>query len=177
MGDQPDSSESFRSSERVHRNRSGQTNRIEAVYRQQHEKLWRSLYAFTGNRELASEAASETVAQALGRGEQLRDPSAWIWKTAFKVASGLLASESSYRSLSDVESAWSQEPSEQDASLLEFLDLLDSLSPQQRAIVTLRYAGGFKPREIAEVLDTSPNTVRVQLHKAQIHLRERIDLR
>ena len=63
-----------------------------------------------------------------------------------------------------------------DAPLADFLDLLHSLSSQQRAIVVLRYAGGFRPGEIAELLDTTSGSVRVQLHRAHQHLRERIGL-
>ena len=61
-----------------------------------------------------------------------------------------------------------------DPELVEFLDQLAGLSDQQRAVVVLRYTGGFTPTEIAELLDTTPNSVRVQLHRAHAHLRERM---
>ena len=57
------------------------------------------------------------------------------------------------------------------------LDLLATLSEQQRAAVVLRYAGGFTPTEIADLLGTSAGTIRVQLHRAHAHLRDRIDER
>ena len=41
----------------------------------------------------------------------------------------------------------------------------------------LRYAGGFPPAEIADVLDTTPGTVRVQLHRAHHHLRGQMERR
>jgi len=53
----------------------------------------------------------------------------------------------------------------------EFLSLLEGLSDQQRSIVALRCIGEFTPSEIAEVLHTSPGSVRVQLHRAHAHLR------
>lgn len=146
---------------------------IEEVYRTQHERLWRSLLAYTGDADLAAEAEAETFSQALGRGPELRDPAAWIWRTAFRVAAGLLLEhrgnpprELSERSMGEASLG---------DSLVDFLDLLGTLSHQQRAAVVLRYAGGFTPAEIADVLGTSSGTIRVQLHRAHAHLRERID--
>jgi len=56
-------------------------------------------------------------------------------------------------------------------STAEFLDLLAGLSAQQRACITLRYVGGFTPTEIAGIIDTTPGTIRVQLHRAHASLR------
>lgn len=152
---------------------------IEEVYRSEHDRLWRSLLAFTGDPEVAAEAEAETFSQAVGRGDALRNPRGWIWRTAFKVAAGLLADvrQRSGTGLDEL-AASADLPGGAvalDAPLLDFLDLLDTLSAQQRAVVVLRYAGGFKPSEIAGLLDTSPGTIRVQLHRAHAHLRERID--
>ncbi len=144
---------------------------IEEVYRTDHDRLWRSLLAYTGDSELAAEAEAETFTQAFARGRELYDPQAWIWRTSFRVAAGLLAERGS-----------SPQPDQSivdqphlDSSLVDFLDLLGSLSEQQREVVVLRYAGGFTPTEIAELLDTTPGSVRVQLHRAHQRLREGID--
>jgi len=64
--------------------------RIERFYRADHQKLWRSLLAYTGDPDLAAEAESEALAQALRRGAAIDDPAAWIWRTSYKVAAGLL---------------------------------------------------------------------------------------
>ena len=151
---------------------------IEEAYRTHHERLWRSLLAYTGDAEMATDAAAETFSQALGRGDDLVDPAAWIWRTAFRVAGGLLADRSRrWRDLDvvdlDVEPAHTDPAA--DPELVEFLDQLSTLSEQQRAVVVLRYGGGFTPTEIAGLLDTTANSVRVQLHRSHAHLRERID--
>ncbi len=149
---------------------------IEEAYRVHHQRLWRSLLAYTGDAEVATDAAAETYSQALGRGDELVDPPAWIWRTAFRVAAGLLADRSrQWRQLESVD--LDRSPAADDPELVEFLDQLSTLSDQQRAVVVLRYSGGFTPAEIAELLDSTPNSVRVQLHRAHAHLRERIDLR
>lgn len=141
---------------------------VEEVYRTDHDRLWRSLVAFAGDPDLAAEAEAEAFAQALARGSDVSDPRAWIWRSAFRIASGLLADAGRPAAVADETAQW-------DASLVEFLSLLGTLSDQQRTAIVLRYAGGFKPAEIADILGTSSGTIRVQLHRAHTHLRERMD--
>lgn len=141
---------------------------VEEVYRSDHDRLWRSLVAYCGDADLAAEAEAEAFSQALGRGDELIDPRAWIWRSAFRIAAGLLADRNR-------EFAVEGERSQFDTPLVDFLSLLGDLSDQQRAAVVLRYAGGLRPREIAEVLDTSSGTIRVQLHRAHAHLRQRME--
>ncbi len=63
---------------------------VERIYREHGQRLWRSLAAFTGAPDVASDAVAEAFGQALRRGEELRDPLAWIWRVAFRIASGEL---------------------------------------------------------------------------------------
>ncbi len=148
---------------------------IEEAYRTHHQRLWKSLYAFCGDADVATEAAAETYSQALRRGAELVDPGAWIWRTAFRVAGGLLTDRKRRATPSGIDldrPSAVNDPELVGLDLIEFLDQLRSLSDQQRAAVVLRYAGGFTPAEIAELLDTSANSIRVQLHRAHTHLRD-----
>ena len=144
---------------------------IEAVYRADHARLWRALLAYTGDADIASEAEAEVFSQAFGRKDELIDPEAWIWRSAFRIAAGLM-----HRRRRDGSAAGDLERPGFDQPLIEFLDMLGGLSEQQRAVVVLRYAGRFSPTDIANLLNTTPETVRVQLHRAHTELRERIDL-
>ncbi len=153
---------------------------LEDVFRSEHHRLWKSLLAFTGDADITAEAEAETFSQALGRGDQLTDPKAWVWRTAFKIASGLLAERrqaSSHPGSGAPGTIPTSGDIQVDQSLLEFVDLLGTLSEQQRTVVVLRYAGGLMPSEIAEVAGTSPGTVRVQLHRAHSHLRQKMTSR
>ena len=143
--------------------------RVEAVYRSVHPVLWRSLLAYTGDADLASDAEAEAFAQALGRGEAVDDVAAWVWRSAFRIASGLRA----VRSRSNV-LRLSEGSMPRTGSVAEFLGLLADLSPQQRACVVLRYVGEFTAPEIGDLLGTSAGTVRVQLHRAHAALRDTI---
>ena len=142
------------------------SKRVEEVYRRVHPKLWRSLFAVSRDAELASDAESEAFAQALRRGAAIDDAERWIWKAAFRILDGLLAA----RGRPDREVA--APPMQLDVIDAEFLSMLGDLSVQQREIVVLRYLGQFTPTEIADVLDTTPGAVRVQLHRAHTALRK-----
>jgi DNA-directed RNA polymerase specialized sigma24 family protein len=63
---------------------------VEAVYRADAERLWRALYAYAGDPELASDAVAEAYSQVIHRGAAVRDPAAWVWRTAFRIAAGAL---------------------------------------------------------------------------------------
>jgi DNA-directed RNA polymerase specialized sigma24 family protein len=142
---------------------------VEAVYRSVHPRLWRSLLANTGDAELASDAEAEAFAQVLRRGDAVDDVEAWVWRSAFRIASGLRAARSSKSDLGPVDGST---PST--GSVAEFLGLLGDLSAQQRACVALRYVGGYTSSEIGELLGTSAGTVRVQLNRAHAALRDTI---
>ena len=147
----------------------GDQDRVEAVYRSVHPRLWRSLLAYTGDAELASDAEAEAFAQVLRRGDAVDDVAAWVWRSAFRIASGLLAARS--RSDRSRAGGGSTPPT---GSVAEFLGLLADLSPQQRACVALRYVGEYTSPEIGELLGTSAGTVRVQLNRAHAALRHTI---
>ncbi len=154
---------------------------IDQLFRAEHDRLWRSLVAHCGDVDLATEAEAEAFTQALARGDELVDPKAWLWRAAFKIAGGLLADRRRNASTTVTDPAFGygfDQPSAgepaSDASLAEFVDLLQGLSDQQRSVVVLRYAAGFLPAEIADVLGTSPGPVRVQLHRAHTQLRDQM---
>ncbi len=150
------------------RGRSVPADRIEAFYRREHLKLWRSLLGYVGDPDLASEAESEALTQALSRGDEIDDPSAWIWRTSFRVAAGLLKARGQRaRPMAEPPS-----PSVLDAPVADVVAMLHELPEQQRAIVALRHVAGLRPAEIADVLETTPGNVRVQLHHAHRTLRE-----
>jgi DNA-directed RNA polymerase specialized sigma24 family protein len=145
---------------------------VEASYRRVHDRLWRSLFAFTGDADCASEAEAEALCQAIGRGTAIRDVDAWLWRAAFRIAGGVLAERRRTVELQEVLGPdGGGPPSTNDLPLVDFLDELSQLSEQQRAAVVLRHVGGFRPTEIAELLDSTPGSIRVQLHRAYAKLR------
>ena len=145
----------------------GDQDRVDVVYRSTHARLWRSLFAYTGSAELSSDAEAEAFAQVLSRGDAVEDVAAWVWRSACRIAAGLLSTRS--RRPDEVPPVPAETvPTE---SVAEFMALLGDLSSQQRACVALRYVGNYTSPEIGELLGTSASAVRVQLHRAHAVLR------
>ncbi len=143
------------------------TGRAEASYRRIHDRLWRSLFAYSGDAEIASDAESEAFSQALRREDKIADVDAWVWKASFQIAAGLLKKRTDVA----VSVASVPESGVFDRSTLEFLSQLQDLSDQQRLIVALRYVANYRPAEIADLIESTPGSVRVQLHRAHDQLR------
>ena len=69
---------------------SAQPTVVEALYRAEGAKLWRSICGFAGSRTVADDAVAEAFAQLLRRGSAVLDPKAWVWIAAFRIAAGEL---------------------------------------------------------------------------------------
>src|SRR5918999_821860 len=106
---------------------------LERLYREHGNRLWWALVAFSGDREIASDAESEAFAQAIRRGDAVRDPLAWIWRTAFRIAAGELHRRANAAARLAEPSYELPEPAG------HVTDALRQLPPQQRAAVVLHY--------------------------------------
>jgi RNA polymerase sigma-70 factor (ECF subfamily) len=138
---------------------------LERCYRRQHDKLWRSLLLFCGDPDVASDALAEAFAQALRRGDEVRDLDRWVWKAAFAIARGELRRRSSGAALPDL-------PQEMPASTVDLVRALDRLSPKQRASVVLHHYAGYSTRETAAIIGSTPPAVGVHLQRARARLRD-----
>jgi RNA polymerase sigma-70 factor (ECF subfamily) len=139
---------------------------IEAVYRQDGDRLWRALYAFSGDEDVASDAVAEAFAQALRRGAAIRDVRSWVWRSAFQLAKGDLKRQSSVGQGPMPESAvHDAHPDEQ------LLEALQGLTPQQRAVIVLHYYVDCPVGEIARRTGINPLAVRAHLSRGRKHLR------
>jgi RNA polymerase sigma-70 factor, ECF subfamily len=139
---------------------------LEGLYREHGKRLWWALVAFCGDREIASDAEAEAFAQAIRRGDALRDPLAWIWKAAFRIAAGELKDRGTQAP------PMSEPMYELPEPAAEVTVALRQLPPQQRAAVVLHYYADRPIRDIAELLGTSASTVAVHLHRGRNRLRD-----
>jgi RNA polymerase sigma factor (sigma-70 family) len=142
---------------------------VEALYRSDSPRLWRAVYAWAGDAEVASDAVAEAYAQVLRRGGAVRDPAAWTWRTAFKVAAGALKNRPA------------SSDAELDADAVVHLDAytdpdllaaLRRLPDAQRAAVVLFYYADLPIRQIADRLGSNSLAVRANLSRGRRRLRE-----
>lgn len=62
--------------------------------------------------------------------------------------------------------------SEDNSSNIEFYSLLKSLNPDERTIIVLYYAEGYKVEEISKILKINNNTVKTKLSRARKKIME-----
>lgn len=137
------------------------------------QRMWQTLLAHTRNPDIAADAVAEAFAQGLRRGVAVRDPAAWAWRSAFRIANGMLADHrrtgtsggdgQALRSLVDFGAL------PDDAVAL--LDALDRLPVGDRQLIVLALVGGLGSDEIGALTGARPGTVRVRLHRARGRLR------
>jgi DNA-directed RNA polymerase specialized sigma24 family protein len=143
--------------------------RLERVYREHGGRLWRALFLSSGNREVADDAVAEAFAQALRRGRALRDPVAWVWRAAFRIAAGELKERTRMEVFDEGAVTSLPDP---------FVDLwraLARLPLKQRASVVLADYAGWSHREIAKALGSSVSAVGVHVHRARKRLRDLLE--
>jgi RNA polymerase sigma-70 factor, ECF subfamily len=145
----------------------GSDDAVVRVYREQGARLWRSLLAYTGDREMASDAMAEAFAQALGRGDAIESPDRWVWRTSFRIAAGELQRRRRQQPISPSDCA----AYEMNEPALDVVRALSALSPNQRAVAILRLYADYPTREVAGILGIGQATVRVHLSRARRRLR------
>jgi len=140
-----------------------------ALFLQEGDALWRAVYAFCRDPEIASDAVAEAFAQCLRRGTAVRDQRAWVWRVAFRIAAGELKERG----------RWGPFPQpltlEVPEESVRIVNALGALSSHQRAAVLLRHYGGYSAREIAELLGIGASTARVHLSRGQRRLRSLLE--
>jgi RNA polymerase sigma-70 factor (ECF subfamily) len=141
---------------------------FDALFRAEKDGVYRTLYAYTGGRrDVAEEATAEAFARALHHHEHIRNPVAWIYRTAFRLAQAEIRQERRHRA--EVVDLIAADPS---PGLGRLSSALRELSPRQRAAIVLRYEADLSVTEIARRMGTSAATVRVHLHRGRNRLRE-----
>jgi len=143
--------------------------RVHDAWVAHHERLWRALLAWSGDRDVASDALAEAFAQAIRRGEAIDDVGRWVWRAAFRIAGGSLVD----RQRTSGSLPRSEGPDERilpDEAVV-LIDALGRLGAAERELVVFSVVGGWPAAEIGALLDIRPGTVRVRLHRAMTKLR------
>lgn len=140
---------------------------IEALYRADADRLWRAIYAFAGDAEIASDAVAEAYAQVLHRGEAVRDPAAWVWCAGFRISRGELKSRR--HAIDPPRDPSSHVDAYADHDLLS---AVRALPEGQRAAVILFYYADLPIRQIADRLGSNGLAVRANLSRGRRRLRQ-----
>ena len=139
---------------------------FDEIWRDISATLWQAILAYSGGRrDVADDAVAEAFARAIQRGNQVRNPKAYVYRVAFRIASAQL--------LRDRGSETNAENEHHDeVPLLELGPALRQLSPSQRAAVFLHYEADLPVREVARLMGTSAAAVKVHLMRGRRRLAE-----
>jgi RNA polymerase sigma-70 factor (ECF subfamily) len=146
--------------------------RFEKLYRSERERLWRAVYAFVRDSDVANDVVAEAFAQCLRRGDEVRDQRAWVWKAAFAIARGSLAERARWVGV-PTDRRYAPDPGAD--RLDRVMAALAQLSEKQRAVILLRHYAGYHSREVAELLGMAPATVRVHLARGRRNLERALE--
>lgn len=147
------------------------TDRVEQAYREHSQRLLRAVFAYARSREIAEDAVAEAFAQAIRRQGEIFDVGAWVWRSAFRIAS---------RELGDRRRDSHPAPDtgyEMDERAALLIDALAQLSPKQRAAVLLHHYAGYRTKEIADAIGSTGGAVRVHLSVGRKRLRQALEER
>jgi RNA polymerase sigma-70 factor (ECF subfamily) len=156
----------------------GRTREAKARLEQHRRRLYRIAYAWTHNTALADDLVQETLAKALQKSGQLRDPNAgeaWL----YSILANCYRDHFRRRRVTEEidentithESTPEKESSEQQV-VLKVREAIARLSEGQRQVVTLVDIQGLSYLEVAQILNVPIGTVMSRLCRARHALKD-----
>jgi RNA polymerase sigma-70 factor, ECF subfamily len=142
------------------------------VFRSHGGQVWRAVIALSAGRtQIADDATAEAFARLFAYRESVRDPVAWVFRTAFRLAVEDLRRDRATKPGREVP------PATVDRSPLpsDLTEALRRLSPDQRAAVFLHYYADLPVSEVARLVGAPVATVKVRLHRARRSLRAALE--
>lgn len=143
---------------------------IEQAYRDQGDRLYYAVLAYTGDSDMAREAVAETFARALASASSIREIVPWLWRVAFRLAATDMKDRR--RHMDPSETIQAEAPPEPH----DLFEALAQLSERQRASIVLYYYAGYTLDEIGEILGTRKGTIGVHLHRGRARLRQLLEV-
>jgi RNA polymerase sigma-70 factor, ECF subfamily len=140
---------------------------IVALFEEERARLCRYLFRFTGDADVAADAAQEAFVRALGRPLDAKGVRAWLYRVATNIALDTGRTHARRRELlreSALRTPHADEPPLPDEHALlareqlRVRSALSMLKPSERAILIMR-SEGFTHREIAETVGTTTGSV------------------
>ena len=152
------------------------------MWEELYENHYKELVAYgtrmSGSKELAEDLVQETFVKALMNTETVADLShskqrAWLFRT-FKN----LFVDRYRRAVREREYEQNGQPEyieDQGMQEVENAMLLQSISPQDRAIFQLRYLDGYSAEEISQMMNLPPGTIRSKLSRCRKFLKQNFE--
>lgn len=133
------------------------------------------------DRERGRELMQETFLKAwesVRRGTKVENMRAFLYKVANNLIIDTYRRDRGELSLEDMAEETGFDPADQNADRdvervvagSEILETLQKLEEPYRTALVMRYVDGLEPKDIADMLDISPNVASVRIHRGLKHL-------
>lgn len=151
---------------------------IEELYGKFYKEILAYCSAMTKDRAAAEDLVQETYMRAMTHWEDLEDLSrgqcrAWLYKTARNLFIDQARKQS--RETPAEEEQLALAAFQEDLSQAAVTQLIARLPDSEKALFTMRYFEGYNSKELGEIFDLPPATIRSRLASAKRRLREWIE--
>ena len=150
------------------------------LYSQVYKDLYKIAYYYMGNREEAEDAVSEAVLRAYENFHSLRKKESfrkWAIQILVNCCKGQQKKQSIQQKISmkkaEEEKLWI-EPDY--ITALAVHEAMEILTEEERLIVVLHIVGGYKGKEISEILQKNHNTIRSKYKRALEKLKLQLEM-
>jgi RNA polymerase sigma-70 factor, ECF subfamily len=168
----------------VERAQLGNRDALEELYLMHFERIYSYLHLSVGNRHDAEDLTTQTflrMLEAIGRFRWREVPfSAWLFRIAHNLAMDHFRANRRVQTEEKVpEPPGSEESSAEDQAMHSLgragmLELIDSLSAEQKQVLTLKFLYGFANADVATILDKSEGAVKSLQHRALASLQKQV---
>ena len=143
---------------------------LKEIYQKYKKEIYIYIFSICKNKPLTEDLVQETFLKAL---LSLPDSSgnlrAWLYKVARNLTFNELKKQKRLKPLEENENPY-EDFSLSDERLM-LLKALSKLKPEKREILLFQYVGGLGQKEIAKILNISPENVRVLSFRAKKELK------
>jgi RNA polymerase sigma-70 factor (ECF subfamily) len=129
------------------------------------QKLFRTAKGVLGSEDLALDAVSEAVFRAFKGIKRLRQPKyveTWFIRILLNVANDMLRRKKHEIVMEKVPEGLYHDNHDE----MEFHQMIESLQPELRQIISLKYYSGYTLNEISAILNVPEGTVKSRLNRA-----------
>ena len=149
--------------------RAAEVERVERLFETEYDAMFRLAYTLVGNEAEAEELVQDGFVEVYRRLDHIDRPGAYLRTAVVNGCRSVLRRRRVLELLSP------EAPASVGPSAAELWDVLGRLSEHQRVTVVLRYYGGYRAAEIAEIVEMPAATVRSHLRRGLATLRKELE--
>jgi RNA polymerase sigma-70 factor (ECF subfamily) len=168
----------------VDRAQKGDRGALEELYLIHFDRIYSYLHMTVGNRHDAEDLTTQTflkMLESIGRFRWQAAPfSAWLFRIAHNLSMDHFRARRRWQPEEEVpEPPGSEEPSAELEAMKSIgrqsmLELIDTLSPEQQQVLTLKFVFNFPNADVAKILDKTEGAIKSLQHRALASLQKQV---